>query len=103
MLIVEACLPRFMLYMKGIVTLAPEGVCDGSAFGSVCLSARTRSSKTIATIDLIFLHRKEYSHGQSSSKIIRIWTQQFIKGFFTINCIVFGHRTKYITLTYIMA
>ena len=34
-------------------TVAPGSDLKGRPFGSVCLSARARNSKTIATIDLI--------------------------------------------------
>ena len=46
-----------------IITLAPGEECVGNAFGSVCLSVRTRNSKTISPIDLIFLHKKYYARG----------------------------------------
>ena len=36
---------------------------EGCACGYVCLSIRSRNSKTIAPIDLIFLHKKEYTCG----------------------------------------
>ena len=47
------------------ITLALGEECEGYAIGyvclSVCLSVRTRNSKTIATIDLIFIHVKYYT------------------------------------------
>ena len=48
-----------------VFTLAPREECEGNAFGSVFLSVSVpvRNSKTIAPIDLIFLHKKYYPRG----------------------------------------
>ena len=42
----------------------------------VCMSVRVRNPKTIALSDLIFIHNIFIP--MSSSKMIRIWTQEFI-------------------------
>ena len=48
-------------------TLAPGGVCEGNAFGSiclfVCLSVHASNSKTIAPIDLILYTKRSNTHG----------------------------------------
>ena len=50
-----------------LVTLTPGEECEGSAFGSICLSicmsVRMRNSKIIAPIGLIFLYKKYYTRG----------------------------------------
>ena len=43
-----------------MITIAPGEECECNAFGSVCPSIRTRNSKNVAPIELIFLHNKYY-------------------------------------------
>ena len=56
----------------------------------VCLFASVHNSKTIAPIDLICLHKENKSMYMARSFAImiqigiRVWTHEFIKGFFTI-------------------
>ena len=57
----------------------------------VCLSVRMCNSRTIAPIDLICLHNTYYTVAQSSSKMIRIWTQGLFKDSSPL-----GDRTTYI-------
>ena len=73
--------------MFSIFTLASGwggGRGEGCACGYVCLSIRSRNSKTIAPIDLIFYTRRSIPVAQSSSKKIQIRTPVFIKAFLTI-------------------
>ena len=62
--------------VRWLTTIAPGEECKGKAFGSVCLHmcVRMGNSKTIAPIDVIFLHKKYYALARSSSKMI--WTQE---------------------------
>ena len=50
-----------VVVMTQLITLALRRECEGIAFGSVCLSVRAHISNTIAPIDLICLHKKEYT------------------------------------------
>ena len=53
-------------FASDVISLAPGEECEGDSFGSIChMSVRARSSKTIAPIDLIFLHRKYYPRGST--------------------------------------
>ena len=75
-----------------LIILTPGEECKVIDLGmSVCLyvwSVRAHNSKTIAPIDFIFYTRSIVLLARSYSKIIRIgiqiWSQEFIKGFFTI-------------------
>ena len=83
-----------------LITIASGEECEGNAFGlfvclavclwvCVCVSVRTNNSKAIAPIYLIFCTRSIIPMARSSSKMIRIilvhiWTQEFVKGLFTI-------------------
>ena len=59
-----------------LVTLGPGEKCENyCVFGSVCTSDRTRNSKTIALIYLIFYARSIIPVARSSSKMIWIGTQ----------------------------
>ena len=88
-----------------LFTLAPGGVCEGNAFGSiclyVCLYVHASNSKTISPIDLIFYTKRSILMALPSTKINRIrihnWAQDFIKGFFTIAIYTVGPymATKY--------
>ena len=59
----------FLFYFQSLIhvifSLAPGEECECSAFVSVCLSVRMHNSKTVAPIDLIFLHKKEFTGGSN--------------------------------------
>ena len=67
------CLASVCFSHTVFITLAPGEECEGNAFGSVCLSVclsvRTRKSRTISPI---FLHKKYVPMARSFSKMVRI-------------------------------
>ena len=73
-------------YSISLPSLGEE--CEGNVFGSVrlsvCMSVWTHNSKTSAPIKLIFYARRIIPVAWSSSNMIWIGTQEYVKGFFTI-------------------
>ena len=69
---------------------------EGSVLGSRCLSVRALNPKTLTPIDLFFYTRSSIPVDRSSSNfiVIRIWTQEFIKGDWTKYDINVCHDVK---------
>ena len=54
---------ELMGILTAAISLVTRDECEGYAFGSVCMSVPACNSKTIAPIDLIFVHKYYYSRG----------------------------------------
>ena len=76
------CLSVFARYSKDIAPINLNFFMRGDVvcWSVFCLSVRVCNSKTIAPINLLFYTRRCIQVALSSSKMIRIWTPEFIKG-----------------------